>query len=73
MIEFKVFLLDLDVIAEEKNGEKKGNREDIGTDFKGLFAYSELPGFGSFEGKDKNIKIFFIQGNPLVPSLYGVV
>jgi hypothetical protein len=73
LIQLKVFLLDLNVIAEEKNSQKEGNRENIGYDFKGLFAYPELTGFGIFVGKDKNIKIFFIQGSPLVSSLYGVV
>jgi len=73
LIEFKVLLLDLNIIAEEKDGEEKGNREKVAYCFKSLFGYSELPGLSSLMRKDKDTEVLFVQGNPLVSSLYGGV
>jgi len=65
LAQFKRFFSDLNIVTKEENGAKESKGSKIKSNLKGLFMYSEVPGLGSLLAKDKNIKIIFIQDNPL--------
>jgi len=66
VIQFKGFFPNLNVITKEEDGRKKTKGQKIKSNFKGLFMYPEVTGPRSLLAKDKDIKVIFIQNNPLL-------
>jgi hypothetical protein len=61
LIQKKVSLLDLDVIAQEERYGQLKEGEKVNKNFKSIFLYSQTPDPGRRMTEDENIKIIFIH------------
>jgi hypothetical protein len=61
--QFKGLLFNLNVIAKEECRGEKGETNQIERNLYGLFPYLKMAGLRGLVAKDKNIKVFFIQGH----------
>jgi hypothetical protein len=64
--EFKPFLSDLNVVANEEGYGEHDKRKEIQNNLNGLLGNSQMAAFGSFVSKDKKSEIFFLHDTPLV-------
>jgi hypothetical protein len=64
--EFKPFLSDLNVVANEEDYGEHDKRKEIQDNLNGLLRNSQMAAFGGFVSEDKKSEIFFLHDTPLV-------
>ena len=57
---------NLNVVTEEKGEGKKAKSQKVKEDLKSALTDPQMSGLGGLMAKEKDIKIFFIQPDPLV-------
>jgi hypothetical protein len=72
LIQEKVSLLDLDVIAQEERYGQLKEGEKVNKNFKSIFLYSQTPDPEGRLAEDENIKIIFIHEGILTGLLFKI-
>jgi hypothetical protein len=72
LIQKKVSLLDLDVIAQEEGCGQLKEGEKVNKNFNSIFLYSQTSDPGRRMTEDENIKIIFIHEGILTGLLFKI-